>query len=307
MQLSEYIHNANKNNQKEIDPCLVQIQEGITGANNLFLIHDGSGEVESYVEFCNHLNNFACWGIRAERLENMSPAPRNISIRELAEKYIRSLKKIQPHGPYYLLGWSLGGTIVFEMAAQLEQTNEAIACLALIDAVPPQENVWQDATTFNLDSEINFINAYSPSGELIKIVQEITDLNQLWVNVVAYLETSNYDVAMIKRTIAGYGVQALPNFQQLDLKESIYYLNLGRTLLNARAGYKPSVRIQAPVHYVVASQTQVVKKENWNQYSIGGINYYEIEGDHFSIFKKPGVTMLANLFSEILQLTPPKN
>ncbi|HLP47861.1 MAG TPA: thioesterase domain-containing protein, partial [Candidatus Kapabacteria bacterium] len=245
--------------------------------------------------------------IRAGRLENMAPAPRNITIPELAERYISSMKKIQPQGPYYILGWSLGGTIAFEIAAQLEQTNETIAFLALIDAVPPQEKVWQDATTFNLDSEINFIKTYSPSGELIHEVREITDLNQLWINVVDYLETSNYDVEIIKKMIAGYGVQVLPNFEQLDLEESIYYLNLGRTLLNARAQYKPSVRIQTPVHYIIASQTQVVKKEDWNKYATGGINYYEIAGDHFSIFKKPGVIRLSNLFSEILQLTPPKN
>ncbi|HLP60306.1 MAG TPA: D-alanine--poly(phosphoribitol) ligase subunit DltA [Candidatus Deferrimicrobium sp.] len=309
MQLSEYVlkANADTNNQKENDPCLVPIKEGITGAKKLFLIHDGSGEVESYVEFSKHLNNFACWGIRAERLDYMAPAPLNITIPELAERYIRSMKKIQPQGPYYILGWSLGGTIAFEIAAQLEQTNETIAFLALIDAVPPQEKVWQDATTFNLDSEINFIKTYSPSGELIHEVREITDLNQLWINVVDYLETSNYDVEIIKKMIAGYGVQVLPNFEQLDLEESIYYLNLGRTLLNARAQYKPSVRIQTPVHYIIASQTQVVKKEDWNKYATGGINYYEIAGDHFSIFKKPGVIRLSNLFSEILQLTPPKN
>ena len=45
------------------------------------------------------------------------------SIKEMAEHYINEIKKIQPKGPYFLVGHSLGGSIAFEMAIQLQKSE----------------------------------------------------------------------------------------------------------------------------------------------------------------------------------------
>lgn len=39
----------------------------------------------------------------------------------------------QPHGPYYLFGYSLGGTLAQGIAARLRQRGEAVAFLGLLD------------------------------------------------------------------------------------------------------------------------------------------------------------------------------
>jgi thioesterase domain-containing protein len=53
---------------------------------------------------------------------------------ELATKYLRDLRRQQPQGSYYLCGWSFGGILAFEMAAQLVATGEQVAFLALLDS-----------------------------------------------------------------------------------------------------------------------------------------------------------------------------
>jgi amino acid adenylation domain-containing protein len=111
------------------DEHLVLLRKTSADDGHLFFIHDGTGEVEGYMEFCNYLNNdFNCWGLRAARQE---------TIEVLAETYIERMKKIQPRGPYFIAGWSIGGTIAFEMARQLEEVGEETAFLALIDTAPP--------------------------------------------------------------------------------------------------------------------------------------------------------------------------
>jgi amino acid adenylation domain-containing protein len=298
--LSEYIQNSKSNIPKEIHRGLVLLKKGSLEDRHLFLIHDGSGEVEGYLEFCQHLTlNFNYWGIRVDRQANL--APQNFTIRELAEKYISSMKKIQSRGPYYITGWSLGGTIAFEMAAQLEQTNDVIAFLALIDSPPPHKTLWSEAGEFTLESELNFIMKYSPASELIERAKKAASLNQLWLLVVDYLVANNYDVEGIKKTIVDYGVQSFPNFNHLDIKESIYYLNLGRTLYNARASYRPSEEIYTPVHYFAAGESKNFKKEYWKQYTGGDMTFYEIAGDHFSLFKMPAVITFAKKFTTILE------
>jgi amino acid adenylation domain-containing protein len=56
------------------------------------------------------------------------------SISRLADHYLQQVRHVQPCGPYYLSGYSLGGTIAFEMAQQLTAAGETVPLLILIDA-----------------------------------------------------------------------------------------------------------------------------------------------------------------------------
>ncbi|MEU0507417.1 thioesterase domain-containing protein, partial [Nocardia sp. NPDC005998] len=52
---------------------------------------------------------------------------------ELAARYVREIRAIQPHGPYHLLGYSLGGTIAHAIAVRLRRDGESVATLAMMD------------------------------------------------------------------------------------------------------------------------------------------------------------------------------
>ncbi|MEU0542173.1 amino acid adenylation domain-containing protein [Nocardia sp. NPDC005978] len=64
---------------------------------------------------------------------------------DLARHYLASIRRIQPHGPYHLLGYSLGGVIAHAVAALLEQAGETIAYVGLIDS-HPLANLVEQAT-----------------------------------------------------------------------------------------------------------------------------------------------------------------
>jgi amino acid adenylation domain-containing protein len=57
-------------------------------------------------------------------------------IEDLAAHYIEEMRTVQSHGPYYLIGHSVGGCIAFEMAQQLTEQGEEIAFLGLLDSYP---------------------------------------------------------------------------------------------------------------------------------------------------------------------------
>ncbi|WP_194826084.1 non-ribosomal peptide synthetase [Nocardia sp. XZ_19_231] len=56
------------------------------------------------------------------------------TIDDLAAHYVSTIRRIQPHGPYHLLGYSLGGTIAHAMAAALTAADEQVAFTGLVDA-----------------------------------------------------------------------------------------------------------------------------------------------------------------------------
>ncbi len=57
------------------------------------------------------------------------------SIGELAEHYLREVRSVQSAGPYYLAGFSLGGTVAYEIAQRLVAQGEKVDWLVLLD--PP--------------------------------------------------------------------------------------------------------------------------------------------------------------------------
>ncbi len=55
-------------------------------------------------------------------------------IEDMADHYVREIRKIQPRGPYAVAGFSFGGQVAFEMAQQIRAGGEPVELLALLDA-----------------------------------------------------------------------------------------------------------------------------------------------------------------------------
>jgi amino acid adenylation domain-containing protein len=299
--LAKYIKVEGMANMEPADDNLVLLKK-FGSERHLFFIHDGTGEVDGYVEFCRHINNrFNCWGIRADRLQDYTP--QNITIESMARKYVEKMKCVQPTGPYRIVGWSLGGTIAFEMARQLEQENEEVGFLGLIDSPPPRQN--GRYSRFSFKSELEFVQALLPGNGLPERLRAVTRMNQIWPLVVDYLEAGHVDVEVLKERIKEYGIQALPNDRQLDLRASIYYLNAARTLVNARTAFTNHKRIEAPIHYFAADRSVGIKKNNWRRNTRQRLFSYEIKGDHYSIFRQPQVDDFSRLFDQVIGQSEP--
>ncbi|MBA3535095.1 MAG: AMP-binding protein [Tatlockia sp.] len=59
------------------------------------------------------------------------------SLDEAAQRYLEAIKKIQPKGPYELLGYSFGTTLAWKVAKKLEEQGEILSKLYLLDGFPP--------------------------------------------------------------------------------------------------------------------------------------------------------------------------
>jgi amino acid adenylation domain-containing protein len=58
------------------------------------------------------------------------------SVEGMAGEYLTEIKARQPHGPYYLCGYSFGGLVAFEMARRLRESGDEIGLLGLFDTLP---------------------------------------------------------------------------------------------------------------------------------------------------------------------------
>ncbi|MGE0404664.1 MAG: thioesterase domain-containing protein [Candidatus Korobacteraceae bacterium] len=64
---------------------------------------------------------------------------------ERAAAYVALIRQLQPSGPYFLVGFCLGGTLAFEAAQQLRAQNQQVAFLGLLNAWVPiyRISAWQ--------------------------------------------------------------------------------------------------------------------------------------------------------------------
>jgi amino acid adenylation domain-containing protein len=72
--------------------------------------------------------------IHALQAPNLAGGPAVESLAELVEAQLAELTRVQPHGPYRLLGWSLGGVVAQALACRLQERGEEVELLALLDS-----------------------------------------------------------------------------------------------------------------------------------------------------------------------------
>jgi len=111
-----------------------------------FCIHGGGGNVLIYRELSEHLGtNQPFYGLQAQGLDGERPYLDTIEA--MAELYVKEIRRVQAHGPYYLGGYCMGGTVAYEMAQLLKAQGEEVALLALFDTMNwssiPADNTWR--------------------------------------------------------------------------------------------------------------------------------------------------------------------
>jgi acyl transferase domain-containing protein len=97
----------------------------------LFLVHEIEGSVIVFRDLVKHLApDQPLWGVEYSAGESSSPFLR---MEDLAAHYLEEIRKLQPAGPYYFLGYSFGGLLAFEMAQQLQAAGQQVKMLGMLD------------------------------------------------------------------------------------------------------------------------------------------------------------------------------
>ena len=109
----------------------------------LFCFHPASGFAWQFSVLARYLSpRWSITGIQSPRPQG--PMASAASLDEVCEHHLQTLLAQQPHGPYYLFGYSLGGTLAQGIAARLRQRGEAVAFLGLLDTWPPETQNWAE-------------------------------------------------------------------------------------------------------------------------------------------------------------------
>lgn len=102
----------------------------------LFLFPDGCGAASSYLGLPRISPSVAVVGFNSPFMKNPSEM-QNYPLASIVSSYIQGIRRHQPHGPYYLGGWSAGGILAYAIAFVLIAKGEQVLSLICIDSPAP--------------------------------------------------------------------------------------------------------------------------------------------------------------------------
>ncbi len=165
----------------ELD-VLLPIRVGGSAAP-LFCVHPAAGLSWSFVGLTRYLDPaHPIYGLQSRGLERAGEALATVG--EMAEEYIARIRSVAPHGPYHLVGWSVGGLIAHEIAVRLQEQGEQVALLAALDAYPvggvpepspaeAEKSLRRQAGDFLLDDQV-VENVLRTFAENVRAAREFT-------------------------------------------------------------------------------------------------------------------------------------
>jgi len=132
---------------------LVKLKSGRSGPC-FFMVPGTGGLVEGFAPLATLLDTpMPVFAIEARGVDgNGQP---DDDIETLVRHYIDRIRTQQPNGPYFLLGHSFGGMVVFEMAQRLLAMRERTACLIMLDTPLPRRYWPRRFLVANLGSRLH--------------------------------------------------------------------------------------------------------------------------------------------------------
>ncbi|RVW00523.1 amino acid adenylation domain-containing protein [Rhodococcus spongiicola] len=98
----------------------------------LICVHPAIGLTGCYAGLIPYVSDGrAVYGIQSPGMtDGADTAP---TLTDLAQRYVDLIRRVQPHGPYHLLGYSVGGAIAHAMAVRLRNLGEEVGALIMLD------------------------------------------------------------------------------------------------------------------------------------------------------------------------------
>jgi len=265
---------------------LVAIQ--MQGARPPFFgIHGRDGNVLLFRKFSQLLGKEQpFYGLQAQGLDG-SPIART-SVEAIAAYYLEEIRKVQPHGPYVLGGYSFGGLAAYEVARHLLAADEEVALLMLFETENPAQAArvrsWKQVVFqavrrgITADRIFEFLVGRT-RGKLGNALTKWNEtLHRLTVGRAAK-RGGNPAAELVDIHVQMVHVRAFLAYRPLPHRGKV---TLFRTL-EQNSAY------------------EVDEDLGWSAVAQGGVDVHYVPGTHFTIFSEENVSILAKKVEECIQ------
>lgn len=251
----------------------------------LYCLPPASGSVFAYVGLARLLRpEQPVYGFEAPGFDDdQEPAD---SLADLAAGYLAALRSLPRRGPYTLLGWSMGGTVAFDMACRLRAEGTDVGALILIDVAVP------GSLPMLPEAEVLRLFLLDTMGEE---APESPDLDVILGGPAANRPVEQIFTEMMR---AGW----LPDDLDADFLASRYAVFRASTA--AQYTYRPAARYEGPLTLIKAADTPAKYHRDWDRLA-ADIDVHTVPGDHYGIWRGAGLRALGDIVQRHLDRRAP--
>jgi amino acid adenylation domain-containing protein len=247
-----------------------------------FCVHPVGGGVLAYLELSRRMHpEQPFYG-----LQGPTGQESHDTLEAMATRYVDAIQEVQPHGPYLLGGWSMGGRVAYEMARQLQQRGETVALLAIIDARSHEDGPRLE-------------DAEARAREVFLFADHLSRLSGLNPEAAGLLgQVDAEELKALLEDTPGAGASLPPQaLAELRALWRVFSLNL-----RASHAYQPG-HYPGPLVLLRAAEGPREGLEEdlgWGALA-SGVEVHEVPGDHFSLIAPPHVEQVAERLRELLE------
>jgi thioesterase domain-containing protein/acyl carrier protein len=199
-------------------------------------------------------------------------------VETIAAHYLKEIRTVQPEGPYFLGGYSFGGTVAFEMAQQLKKQGQDVPLLVLLDSHFPGDDIPDSRSVFRTEAQRHLRNLalLGPQEKLAYVLVKVKDRSKSKI-MHMITRTSKILKKVLCKVYLSMGRSIPPSLR------SPYILDIYR---QARRNYVPQLYPGRAI-YFKAEKRSSDQQLNWGRLIAGGLEAYEMPGDHVDMIKEP--------------------
>ncbi|WP_432094687.1 amino acid adenylation domain-containing protein [Streptomyces sp. bgisy100] len=268
----------------------------------LFMVHPMGGNVLCYLPFAQYLpDDQPLYALQAAGADPGTEPLR--SMEEIAASYVSALRRIQPHGPYTISGWSFGGFAAFEIARQLREAGEEVSRLILLDTTAvdtEQRNQYtEDALLGWFFWELLWLERGGASP-VEEIPDDITSLDGRF----AYIARRATEAGVLPAGSSGAVIGRLFRVYEANWNATLAYRPEPSahelTLIRAT---EPLPEVLAAMHGAAGSRHRD-PANGWGALAGGGLDVIGVPGDHLTIMEEPHVGHVSRTVARIIRTAP---
>ena len=211
------------------------------------------------------------------------------TIEEIASQYVKLIQRVQPRGPYLLMGWCVAGALAFEVARQLKSEGQTVDNLYLMDAwVPNYMERLSPLRRLVNDRSLRLryvIDDFRKKLGAGKSVREFIVNRMFYKRFLRLIRNGddNEPLALSREAPAraqpaGYDMWLLDYLQDLSARYEPKPYDGRITLFRSR---------REPTGYWFDPLA------GWGAFALQGVRLHMVDGDHFSMFQEPGASQMA--------------
>ncbi len=248
----------------------------------VFCFHPAGGQVLVYQPLVACLDaDQPLYGVQSRALSN--PGAEYSSLDDMAAAYAVALQQHQPEGPYYLLGWSMGGLLALTVAGLLEQQGQPVAFVGLLDPYMPTHS-----NRFCDDALLGPVLAFG--GSLASALLGLDPIKRQALQEELGARPPQERLPQLMAWGQTHHILS-PELPLATLQRQAALAEAHMALCRAHA-LRP---VHAPLsiwwarHSLQAEQ----QRPDWSNYTLGAVHTAIAEGNHFSMLQPPHVHSLA--------------